>query len=479
LNNALSEAKREAWNKVEGNKESRLKRFVDSSGWDKVPLYQWDSQEEKKIQTWKTAVLEKTKDLPGCNAKVDEKYGIVIEIYCHPFTNHETFGKELTAAIQDAKDAKKTITIWVLIVIVILLLLMFLNNLNHNSLHYFYRDHLSKTYLIKWGREMCREEKVEEQEPPLRLEELHENNNGPYHLINATLNVPFSKNASLNGRGADFFIFSKAYCGAESTGYRRTEDYNGGKTQLATAMAISGAAASPEMGTGTNPALSFLMTLLNIRLHLWMPNPNQNPKRVNRIFWPLYLFKEFFRHSKEDDALLNLSDGGHHENLGIYALLKRRCRFIIASDAGADPDNQMKDFVNLQRKARIDLGINIDIDLSNLRPDEKNRYTKAYFVKGTIQYPDSEEGTLFYIKTTMTGTEPEELLAYRRKSSTFPDETTADQFFNEEQFESYRKLGEWIGEKFCSEKVKDDKTGFDVLAEIEQILKPTEQHWGH
>ncbi|MDM8569434.1 hypothetical protein QUF50_08015, partial [Thiotrichales bacterium HSG1] len=211
-----------------------------------------------------------------------------------------------------------------------------------------------------------------------------------------------------------------------------------------------GAAASPGMGANTNSIMAFWMTMLNVRLNLWVLNPNlqQKPKLT---IWPFYLAKEFFRQGTTDDTLLNLSDGGHHENLGIYPLLKRRCKVIIASDAGADPNFEMEDLANLQRKARIDLGINIEFNLSDLRPNLENKgYTNTYFVQGTIIYPkdkngNDQTGTLFYIKTTMVGDEPEELLAYRRTHPTFPDETTADQFFDEDQFESYRKLGELAG----------------------------------
>jgi len=332
------------------------------------------------------------------------------------------------------------------IAIIILLVIGMLLNINRNSLHYFYRDRLSKTYMIKWAQKRI------EPNPSVLLTDIHQCCNGPYHLINTTLNVPDSKNPLISGRGTDFFIFSKCYCGAESTGYRCTDFYNQGQTRLATAMALSGAAISPERGA--NPFMTVLMTWLNFRLNLWMPNPNR--KRPPEIFfWLPYRYKELFRKGTENDALLNLSDGGHHENLGIYPLLKRRCRVIIASDAGADPKFQMDDLANLQRKARIDLGINIDINLKDLRPDpNNNNYTQVHFVKGTIQYPDDEPGTLFYIKSTLTGDEPEDLLAYKRIYASFPDETTADQFFDENQFESYRKLGELSGEAVFSEILK-------------------------
>jgi hypothetical protein len=110
-------------------------------------------------------------------------------------------------------------------------------------------------------------------------------------------------------------------------------------------MAISGAAVSPQMGTATNAILRFVMTLLNIRLNRWLPNPEPDC-RPKIQFWPYYFVKKILGKTKEADGLLNLWDGGHHENLGIYPLLKRRCNFIIVSDAGADPNFAMNDFTN-------------------------------------------------------------------------------------------------------------------------------------
>jgi hypothetical protein len=335
-----------------------------------------------------------------------------------------------------------------LFTIFLLLIMGLLINLNRISFHAFYRNSLSRSYLFK------QENKQIKPNVEVKLSELHQYHNGPYHLINATLNIMGSKNRYLRGRGADYFIFSKYYCGAESTGYRSTTTYNSGSTELATAMAISGAAASPKMGRRTNRLFALYMILFNIRLNVWMPNPD--PKYERYPIWPYYLLKEFFLGGKEDNSLLNLSDGGHHENLGIYPLLKRRCRLIIISDAASDPKFKMDDLANLQRKARIDLGINIELDMTPLRPNENNN-VKQYYVKGTIHYPNDKNGTLLYIKTAMTGKEPEDLIAYRRQNPSFPDETTADQFFNEAQFESYRKLGELEGQ-IISTTIKEEIT---------------------
>ena len=321
-------------------------------------------------------------------------------------------------------------------------------NTNRISMHHFYRDRLSEAYVIK--RIGTGDDAKIASNELLTLQDLHSQPNGaPYHLINTTLNVPDSKNRWLRGRGADFFVFSKIYCGAESTGYRRTDDYERGKTRLATAMAISGAAASPQMGELSSPILTFILTLLNVRLNRWMPNPDPSRKAWIK-FWPYYFVKELLNKGKEDDRLLNLSDGGHHENLGIYPLIKRRCKVIIASDAGADPNFNFGDLANLIRKVRIDLGVKIKINLKKLRQDKHSKNTANHFAVGTIEYPDVEEGVLIYIKSSIIGDEPEDLLAYRRKNPTFPDESTADQFFDEAQFESYRELGYLTGKQVFS-----------------------------
>lgn len=325
---------------------------------------------------------------------------------------------------------------------------------NRASLHHFYRDRLSEAYIIK--NEKIRDasgEVVKEtivSNDPLCMHELHAHENGaPCHLINTTLNVPASTDPYLRGRGADLFFFSRNYVGSESTGYRKTEMYNRGRTRLATAMAISGAAASPQMGTSTNEGLRALLTLLNVRLNRWMPNPNPAFARTEQsVLWPWYFLKEIFGRATESDGLLNLSDGGHHENLGVYPLLKRRCRIIIASDAAADPDFSMVDLANVIRKARIDLGVNIVIQPELLRPEPQTGLSRTGCVFGKILYPstdpDETEGTLIYIKSALIPNAAEDLRAYQRKNPSFPDQTTGDQFFDEAQFESYRKLGETI-----------------------------------
>ena len=59
--------------------------------------------------------------------------------------------------------------------------------------------------------------------------------------------------------------------------------------------------------------------------------------------------------------------------------------------------------------------------------------------------PDDYDGVLVYIKPAVYGKlEPRDVVNYSNLSPTFPQESSADQFFSESQFESYRQLGSWI-----------------------------------
>ena len=147
----------------------------------------------------------------------------------------------------------------------------------------------------------------------------------------------------------------------------------------------------------------------------------------------------------EKSRYLNLSDGGHVENLALYELLRRRCKFIIAIDGEADPDRTFHGLMTLVRLASIDLGVTIEPDLEELRKDESGN-SRSHFLLCRIDYGQGREGLLLYVKSSMTGNESEFLQKYRAEHTTFPHESTADQLFDEAQFEAYRSLGEHVGQ---------------------------------
>lgn len=310
-------------------------------------------------------------------------------------------------------------------------------NVNQTSIHPFYRDRLSKAFLFTINEETKQVQHNDGQ----KLQSL-ETHNGPYHLINTTLNINGNGNVNLQGRHADFFIFSKEYTGSQLTGYCRTGIYEERDKHigLATAMAISAAAAAPNMGKMTQKSLVFVMTMLNIRLGYWAQNPRKIHKRkkYHRVR-PVYLLKEMLGLVNEKSNCLNISDGGHLENLGLYELVRRRCKYIIIGDAEADKKMTFNGLAEAIRMIRIDMGICIDIDLHHIY--RKNGTGSKHYAMGTIRYEDGQTGYLLYIKSSVSGNHNPYIKDYMARNSDFPHESTADQFFNEAQFEAYRALG--------------------------------------
>ncbi len=338
-------------------------------------------------------------------------------------------------------------------------------NPNATSLYRLYRDRLSKAFLFdpdprrhdKYGDLQAYEPK------------LHEINTNlcPYPIVNAALNIEGSQYANKRGRNADFFVFTPEYTGSDATGYIGTQRIEKEETalDLGTAMAISAAAVSPDMGSLTIKPLSFTLAFLNVRLGYWLRNPydfRQSRSLLSRLIdvRSFLLFKEMSGWITEKSSTVYLTDGGHVENLGIYSLMKRRCELIIAIDAEADPVMSFHAFLKLERYARIDLGTIIDLPWQAIRKQtleidkafdvadkaDKNGSaipcsTGPHCAAGEIRYGPHETGILLYVKASLSGDEDDYILDYKRRYRDFPHETTGDQFFGEEQLEVYRALG--------------------------------------
>ncbi len=339
-----------------------------------------------------------------------------------------------------------------LFVLLLFLVVVLINgrlvDVNITSLHGFYRDRLSESFLIR------RTAGGVEPHHDGRLSELNAGGTvAPYHLINATVNVSGSKDPSVRGRNADFFLFSKHFVGSSCTGYCTTEALEAAITNftLASATAVSGAAASPTMGVLTMPSVAGDMMLLDFRLGYWLANPGRIAATATNSYrvggpGPMYLLREATGALNERGRYVNVSDGGHIENLGVYQLLRRRCRLIVAVDAEADPGLTCDAIATVMRYARIDLGVVIDIDLAALRESSAG-VSGSHWALGRIDYGDGTTGQLIYLKASMTGDENDYLLAFRRENPVFPQQSTADQFFNEVRFEVYRALGDHIVER--------------------------------
>ena len=559
-----------------------------------------------------------------------------------------------------------------LIAVPLALITRFTVDINLTSIHGLYRDRLASAFLV--GADTKGDVDIEKDLDMGDICRHEAGSTAPYHLINVALNLQGSKSMGVRDRKADFFIFSKKFIGGHRTGYCRGETMELFFPQmgLATAMAISAAAASPNMGRSTSPALVIIMTLFNIRLGYWLPNPKRletwlykqsgfggkdggyvfddvfaeelleisrrwdqaykpqerykssrylptvenslvgvgfsgggirsatinlgitqalekygafkhidymstvsgggylgssisalmrqktkteseatgkvdisksedgdtvvtvtpinrrfsllrksqdanqsytyqyadyaslavrqgdivrkgqrllNPTEVvdakNLSFSPYYswrvppktLLREIAGKLTEESKWVNVSDGGHIENLAGIELLRRRCKYIVIGDGEADPEHHFNGLAILIQTARIDLGVHIDIKAEPLRLNKKG-LSKAHWVAGRIHYPGEEEkGYLLYLKSSLIGDEDEVIKHYKKTQPSFPHESTADQFFGEGQFEAYRSLGQHIGESLFEksdsneEQAEPDKKKTMSFVEFEEWFK--------
>ena len=383
---------------------------------------------------------------------------------------------------------------------------------------------------------------------------------GPFPLFCTSINLTMGEDLAYQERKASSFAFSPLYSGYNvgwTSGSNPTNQFNGfvdtcgyvyaktGSITTATASAISGAAASPNMGYHSNPAVAFLLTVFNVRLGWWILNPRRRsigltsrypvPAKEDATWWQrlfrlhegilpssprfglLRLINELLGQSDDTTSFVYLTDGGHFDNMGLYELLRRRCRNIIVCDSESDASLQFEVIGMAIRKSRLDFGVEVTLDqIEPVQPKpaavartsmaaDPNQPTdpaapsavalaqqtdnpamvitakisdespaavtgsvsqpegpvmaglssfaqypanKVHCVHGTIRYPEdtdpSQFGHILYIKSSLTGDEPPDLLNYRRQHQSFPFDTTLNQFFGETEFESYRRLGEHI-----------------------------------
>jgi len=362
-----------------------------------------------------------------------------------------------TGSVGQAPQPFRGYTIFVLAAVAVLfafgVLMGKFVNVNRFSLQGTYRNRLVRAYLGASNKQ---------RRPNLFTGfDLHDNlrlhalrANRPLPLINMALNLVAGEDLGWQQRKAENFTATPLHCGSSRLGYRRTQGYGGQRgISLGTAMATSGAAANPNMGSNSSSAITFIMTLFNARLGIWLGNPGP----LGRATWtrsgPVnsasLILDEALGFTNASHPYVNLSDGGHFENLALYEMVRRRCRFIVVGDAGSDPSYAYNDLGNAIRKIRIDFGISIDFaDRINIFPKDlkKTNPGARYCAVGHIRYRDADgpnvpDGILIYVKPAICETESYDVYNYARSSLTFPHESTANQWFSESQFESYRALG--------------------------------------
>ena len=344
-------------------------------------------------------------------------------------------------------------------------------NINRFSLHGVYRNRLARAFIGTARPPKERKPDAYTRFDPadnLRMQDLYQGKQQRgilFPVVNVTLNLLEGAPSGWAERKAAPFTITPLHAGAACLGKKdeqgdpegrfvRTTDYGGQEHEsgpddaksgvtLGTAMTISGAAVSPNQGYHSSPATAFLMTLFDVRLGAWLPNPGVDqrwtPAKPSNALLPL--FNEMLGRANDQRADVYLSDGGHFDNLGVYEMFRRQCRLIVVIDAGCDPEYHYVDLGRALRMASIDLHVTVDFIAPAIKGDASLNPSGAL---ARITYHDGSKGLLLYLKPWRPKYMRADVLAYWADHDDFPHQSTADQFFEESQFESYRALGEQI-----------------------------------
>jgi patatin-like phospholipase len=326
-------------------------------------------------------------------------------------------------------------------------------NINTFSLHEMYRDRLIRAYLgaSNRGRTPSRFTGFSRTDDvPMASIDPRQR---PIHVVNVTLNLVGGSRLAWRQRKAAPFTITPLHSGSAELGYRPSTKYGGGIT-LGTAVAISGAAASPNMGYHSSPIVAFIMTLFNARLGSWLGHPGDAGAHTWTQPGPLsatgLLVKEALGQTSDRTEYVYLSDGGHFENLALYEMVRRRCKTIVVFDGACDKAFQMRDLGNALRKIRIDLQIPIEFGDHERPLRARSKRCAIGVVRYSVVDGPGTDGTIIYVKPMLLGSEPPDVASYAATHPDFPHQSTGDQWFDESQTESYRLLGLLTIDEMCA-----------------------------
>jgi len=364
--------------------------------------------------------------------------------------------------------------------------------INLSSLHFLYASRLTRAYLgatnnsrltaatvYRRGGKITEAHSADYIQPDIYM---RADLPAPIHVINTTINETIAPQSQLVARDRKGDILSLEPGGIHIANIRplpwKDVGHGGSAEQLSLGQwcAISGAAASSGMGRMTSLGLALAFTFANVRLGYWWWSPRVlTGSRKPNLFWAwasvffgtfIYLFNEMTARYSRDYVRKYITDGGHFENTGAYRLIEARVPLILLSDNGADPDYRFEDFENLVRKVRLDMGYEMDV----VAGDELDAFLAELKVENRDVFVDPERWPdwraafksakcpghvlavrvrtgnadlkLLWLKPRMLCGLPSDILGYASANPQFPQQPTGDQFFDEAQWESYRKLGE-------------------------------------
>jgi hypothetical protein len=369
-------------------------------------------------------------------------------------------------------------------------------DVNHTSMHGFYRDRLAFAYGVA-----RRSRSSVVGMPDALLSELGVTRPHLVVCAAANVNVGIADDEVPPGRDAISFTFTPSHIGLTARAPDGTasdtahvpgradlrvdaalyERVVGRSMTLFDAVALSGAAVSPVMGKMTRPPQRFLFALANVRLGLWLPNPRlvacaadrnlplSGIGFVDRVRIKAYrsriaaesvwsrmgarlffrftqpnirlLMAEAFGHHRVRTSWLYVTDGGHFENLGLVEALRRGATELFVFDASGDAVTSWNTLGEAIALARAELGVEIDIEPEKMVRDG---HVVQPYVHGTFTYTwddDRPHGIIHLVKLGVWQGAPWDVQAYASRHPNFPCDSTIQQMYDDEEFEAYRALG--------------------------------------
>ncbi|MXP21454.1 hypothetical protein GIY30_08830 [Gordonia sp. HNM0687] len=381
---------------------------------------------------------------------------------------------------------------WVLSIAVILAVTLSFYDVTSSSLQPFYRRRLARAFAVRRMRSTDNPGQVTALPYPssesTELTDFDEPDATPHFVFAAAATISGSEKPAA-GLNAVPFAFGTDYVGGPDVGWVSTHTLQRlapprirRDLTVQAAVAVSGAAFASAMGR-MGSGYQKLFAISGARLGTWLPNPMflaasaQQPKNwawphgLPRYRGAGYLYREVLGINSARGRLLQISDGGHYENLGLVEALRRRCTTIVCIDASGDTPPNLSTLADAVRLARAELGVTFTFPevggsdehtAMNLAPgsgepfdpDEdfealNARITQGCVVTATITYPPLDgrptTGRLILAKAVLWQNCPDWLMTYANTNPVFPHDSTSDQWFDEGQFAAYTELGRLIG----------------------------------
>ena len=378
---------------------------------------------------------------------------------------------------------------WILLGLLMIVVVLSIIDVTSLSLHPFYRGRLARAMAV---RRINGEARGYPSEEGTWLDRYgHSAEGGPKFVFAAAAALSGDAKPA-PGLNAVSYVLSADYIGGPAIGWLDTKEIIAvapprikRDLTVQAAMAISGAAFASAMGR-MNKGYQSLLAVSGARLGTWLPNPTfvkyakdhaaepLYPKALPSMRGAGYFYRELFGINKLHARLVQVTDGGHYENLGLVEALRRRCRLIYVIDGGGDTPPLLSGLSDAIRLAHFELGVEIELDergdygVPNLAPGSAPRFgeghafyglnsrlTAGAVVRGTITYPDAaglgenNKGLLIVAKAVLWRELPDWVLTYGAGGSgaSFPNDKTSDQWFNEAQFAAYTEVGRRIAVK--------------------------------